>query len=30
MISQNNEIKEYLNNVYFISGNSCEGKTTIL
>ena len=29
MIFQNNVIKEYLKNVYFISGTPCGGKTTI-
>ena len=29
MIVQDNVIKEYLKNVYFISGTPCAGKTTI-
>ena len=29
MIFQNNIIKEYLKNVYFITGTPCGGKTTI-
>ena len=29
MIFQDNVIKEYLKNVYFISGTPCGGKTTI-
>ena len=29
MIFQDNIIKEYLRNVYFISGTPCGGKTTI-
>ena len=29
MIFQDNVIKEYLRNVYFISGTPCAGKTTI-
>ena len=29
MIFQDNVIKEYLKNVYFISGTPCAGKTTI-
>ena len=30
MIFQNNVIKEYLRNVYFISGTACGGKTTVV
>lgn len=29
MIFQDNVIKEYLKNVYFITGTPCGGKTTI-
>ncbi len=29
MVFQDNVIKEYLRNVYFISGTPCAGKTTV-